>query len=169
MFIAVLAVGKNNELGKNGDMPWGKSLTKDLNFVKELTMNKSLVMGSNTFNSLPCILKGRKHYVICKDTNVLDSKYSKDDPRIIIISNLDSFIKENESSKETFVIFGGASIYEQTLDYCSAIYLTVIDCEFKDADTFLKYSFLNENFKIEVLANEEENSFKYTRYLYTKK
>lgn len=167
MFIAILAAGKNGEIGKRGDMPWGRKLKKDLEFVKKTTINKSIIMGSKTFNSLPKVLPGRKHYVVTSNVLSLDSKYSKDNPNIIIVSNLATFIKENENIAEEFYIFGGASLYKQMIKYCKKIYLTLLDQNFDDCDTFFKFD--DSDFKKSIIATDNENGLSYTRYLYERK
>ena len=43
----IVAIGKNNEIGKDNKLLW--NIPEDLNFFKERTINKTIVMGSNTF------------------------------------------------------------------------------------------------------------------------
>ena len=47
----IAAIGKNNELGYKNDLIW--HLPDDLKFFKEKTTGKTIVMGYNTFLSLP--------------------------------------------------------------------------------------------------------------------
>ena len=51
MISIIAAVGKNNEIGKNNDLIW--HIKEDLQNFKNLTMNKYIVMGANTYASLP--------------------------------------------------------------------------------------------------------------------
>ena len=46
----IAAIGKNNELGKNNDLLW--KIPEDLQFFKKTTMDKTILMGINTFKSL---------------------------------------------------------------------------------------------------------------------
>jgi len=57
----IAAIGRNRELGKNNDLIW--KIPEDLKFFKDNTIGKTIVMGINTFNSLPKLLPGRKHIV----------------------------------------------------------------------------------------------------------
>ena len=57
--IVIAAIGKNNELGKDNDLIW--HIKGDMNFFKENTINHHVVMGKNTFLSLPGMLKDRIH------------------------------------------------------------------------------------------------------------
>ena len=54
MKISMIAcVGKNLELGKNNDLIW--HLPNDLKYFKKVTSGHVVVMGKNTFKSLPKI------------------------------------------------------------------------------------------------------------------
>lgn len=57
----IAAIGKNNELGKDNNLIW--KIPEDLIFFKEQTLNKPIVMGKNTLDSLPKMLPNRLHLV----------------------------------------------------------------------------------------------------------
>ena len=61
MINIIAAIGKKNELGKDNGLIW--NIPKDLKFFREKTRNSIVVMGRNTFNSLPKILPCRKHII----------------------------------------------------------------------------------------------------------
>ena len=61
-FKMIAAIGQNLELGKNNDLIW--SLPGDLKFFKEVTTGHTVLMGKNTFYSLPKVLPNRKNIVI---------------------------------------------------------------------------------------------------------
>lgn len=67
--IIIAAIGKNGELGKNNNLIW--HLKEDLKFFKEVTTNHIIVMGYNTFKSLPCLLPNRTHIVLTHRWSVL--------------------------------------------------------------------------------------------------
>ena len=58
----IAAIGKNNELGKNGNLIW--NIKEDMKFFKNTTMGHPIVMGRKTFESLPKVLPGRKNIVM---------------------------------------------------------------------------------------------------------
>ena len=80
----IAAIGKNNELGKDNDLIW--RFKEDMNFFKEQTMNKPIIMGMNTYNSLPKLLPGRQHIV-------LTSKERELDPQIIVVHSVEQLLK----------------------------------------------------------------------------
>ena len=55
--ILIGAIGKNNELGKDNKLIW--YIPDDLKFFKEVTIGKTIIMGKNTFDSLPKMLPNR--------------------------------------------------------------------------------------------------------------
>ena len=62
MFSIIAAVGKNRELGKKGQLVF--HIKEDMNFFRETTTGHQVVMGHNTWDSLPSKLKNRENLVI---------------------------------------------------------------------------------------------------------
>ena len=64
----LVAMAKNRVIGVNNDLPW--SLPEDLKHFKEYTLNKPIVMGRKTFESLPKALPNRKNIVLSRRKNI---------------------------------------------------------------------------------------------------
>ena len=127
----IAAVGKNRELGKNGDLIW--HIPEDLKYFKEKTMGKTIIMGKNTFNSLPKLLPGRKHVILSEDDD-----FNKDIGDSIVFYNKDElmeYINTKLKDEDAFIV-GGASMYAMFVDICDKMYLTRIDAEDKEADVY---------------------------------
>lgn len=62
----IYARATNGVIGKDNALPW--RLPADLKRFKALTMNKPMIMGRKTFESLPGLLPGRRHIVLTRDT-----------------------------------------------------------------------------------------------------
>lgn len=128
----IAAIGQNRELGKNGDLIW--SIPEDLKFFRTKTMGSTMIMGKNTFNSLPRLLPGRKHIILSDDDRF--NKEIGDSVVFYNVRDLMEFInKELKEEKEVFVI-GGASMYTMFIGVCDRMYLTHIHAEDKDADVY---------------------------------
>lgn len=127
----IAAVGKNRELGKNGDLIW--HIPEDLKYFKEKTMGKTIIMGKNTFNSLPKLLPGRKHVILSEDDD-----FNKDIGDSIVFYNKEDLMEyiNAELKDEEVFITGGASMYAMFVNVCDKMYLTRIDAEDKDADVY---------------------------------
>ena len=50
MISIIVAIGKNNLIGKGNDLPW--YYPEDLKYFKSKTLNKTVLMGENTFYSI---------------------------------------------------------------------------------------------------------------------
>ena len=123
MLSIIVAVAKNNVIGKDNKLIW--HLPEDLKRFKRLTTNHNIIMGRKTFESLGRVLPNRKHIVLCNDAelNVNDENVNIIDD----VSKLDEYIN---SSEENFVI-GGASIYKLLLPKTEKLYITKINQEFE--------------------------------------
>ncbi len=154
----IAAIGKNNELGKNNDLIW--HIKEDLQFFKEKTMNKKVVMGIKTLESLPNLLPGRKHIVLTRRNLELD-------PSILIIHSKEELLEYAKANEDELMIIGGASIYNQLIDDADTMYLTEIDAE-AEADCFFPEIKDNE-WEKEILCTHDDNEPKYKHLIYKRK
>lgn len=152
----IAAVGRNLELGKNNDLIW--HFKEDMKFFKNTTMGHTVIMGRKTFESLPKALPGRKNIVLSLNPN-----YTADSAEVI--STVEEAVELSKDS-EVFVI-GGGKIYELMLAYADKIYLTEIEDECKNADTYFP-TFDKKIYKREVIASYEVASIKFSHILYSK-
>lgn len=143
MLSIIVALGKNNVIGKNNSIPW--HIPEDLKRFKELTMGKKIIMGRKTFQSLPFILPDRKHLILSTDKNF---KVIHND--VEIFNNLDEVIDKFKDSEEEVFIIGGGEIYKKTIGVVEKFYITEIHEEFH-GDSFFpnidfsKYRIINES------------------------
>ena len=63
--VLVAAIGANNVIGRNGQLPW--RLKSDLAHFRKVTINKPVIMGRKTFQSIGQPLKDRTNIVITRD------------------------------------------------------------------------------------------------------
>lgn len=152
----IVAVGSNNEIGKNNDLLW--HLPSDLKFFKATTMGRSIIMGRKTFQSLPKALPGRKNIVISSDAGF-------DAPGATVVTDIEAALRESETD-EVFII-GGASIYKAYFPIANKLYITEVEFEDKEADVYFPEIDLSR-WKKEILDEGEENGLKYKHILYTK-
>ena len=127
MLSLIVAIANNNVIGKGNALIW--HLPNDLKRFKEITSEKTIIMGRKTFESLGRILPKRKHVVLCKSGCL-----NIDDERVEIvkdIAELDKYINDDE---EHFLI-GGATIYKLLLDKVNKMYITYIYEDF-EGDAF---------------------------------
>ena len=154
MISMISSMGKNRELGRKNDLIW--HIPKDMKFFKNTTMGHTVVMGKNTYNSLPGDLPGRK-MIVLSTSAVLDNVEVVRDKKEILDRYLDT--------EEEIFILGGASVYEQFIDYADNLYITLIDASCNDADTFfLKFNINEWNEEIIDTGMYNDISFKICKY-----
>lgn len=124
---AIVAFDSLHAIGKEGGIPW--HLKEDLRHFKEITMGHPVIMGRKTWESLPRRpLPGRRNIVITRNPS-----YCAEGARTA--SSLECAIASCEPS-EIPVIIGGAHIYEAALPFCTRLFVTAVELETPDADTF---------------------------------
>jgi dihydrofolate reductase len=158
MTISAIAVtNKNRAIGFQNKLLW--KLPPDLEHFKKITAGHTIIMGGNTFLSLGRPLPNRVNIVITKNKDFVA-------PGCVIVSSPDEALerakieeeKLENDHKEIFVI-GGASIYAQLLPHVEKLYLTIIDDEPTEVDTYFpdysEFKITNES------ETQEYNGLKY--------
>ena len=124
---AIVAMGRNGEIGFRGDMPW--HLPEDLKHFKQLTLGHPVIMGRNTWESLPKRpLPGRRNIVVSHNPDY-------EAPGAETAESLECALAMCPPPEVPYII-GGGSIYRAAMPYCTHLDITRIDAEFPDADTF---------------------------------
>lgn len=153
----ILSVGRNNEIGRGNDLIW--HFHADMKFFRETTTGNTVIMGRKTFESLPKVLPNRKNIVISTDKDL------KIEGALVVHSVEEAL--EAAKDDNIFVI-GGGKIYAEFLPLADKIYLTEIDDQCTDADTFFP-AFDKSLYTRIVLGENEEDGIKFSHVLYTKK
>lgn len=125
----ITAMDNNRLIGKNNALPW--HLPEDLAFFKKTTLNKPIIMGRKTFESIGRPLPGRANIIISRNKD-----YSVDG--CVVLDGIDSVLNYCKNDAEIMLI-GGASLYEQWLAHAQQMYITRIDAEFEGDAWFPDY------------------------------
>lgn len=153
----IVAIGKNNELGKNNNLIW--HLKEDMKFFRKMTNNKTIIMGRKCFESLPGLLPNRKHIILSTNKG-----YKVDGASVM--NNKDDVLNYIKNTDEECFIIGGSKIYEMFLPYCNKLYITEIEDE-KDADVY--FPTFDKSLYDKEIINEVDEGVKYKFVLYKKK
>lgn len=116
----IAAMDLNRGIGINQSLPW--SIPDDLRHFKKITMNKTIIMGGNTYRSLPKVLEGREYRVLTKKPELIDNGIKTFGTIGLLMRSL---VEKNEN-----MVIGGGQIYNQIIPYCNKMYLTVINSKF---------------------------------------
>ena len=153
----IAAIGKNRELGKDNDLIW--HLKEDLKFFKEETTGHKIVMGYNTFLSLPKLLPNRVHIIL--------THHKIDNKEVLVFSDFAKLLEYLQTLDETVYVIGGASIYKLFLKEADELVLTEIDASEK-ADVYFP-DFKKEEYTKKIIDEQEENDIHYKHVRYRRK
>jgi dihydrofolate reductase len=153
----IAAVGRNLELGRDNDLIW--HFKEDMKFFKETTLGSTVIMGRKTFESLPKALPGRRNIVITSNPD-----YTADGAETVCGV---SEALEAAGEGEVFII-GGGIIYRLFLPFADKLYLTEIDADCPDADTYFP-EFDSSLYNAEKLSDYNVDGVHFSHICYTKK
>lgn len=156
--IIIAAIGKNGELGYNNNLIW--HIKEDLKFFKEQTINHTIIMGRNTFESLPKLLPNRHHIVLTHHKEGLPNE-------VEICQSYEEAIDTLRKIDDNIYCIGGASIYKLFLNDTDEMLLTEID-ETSQASVYFP-EFDKNNWERQILSKNEENAIKYAHVKYLRK
>ena len=113
-------------------------------------------MGQKTFESIGRPLPNRRNIVLTQDKN-----FSSEGVEIVYsLDELFDLLKKNSDENAENFIIGGGMIYKLFIDKADKLYITHVDAEFPDADTFFPdYSGFQ---KVTVKGNGQCHNLQYT-------
>jgi dihydrofolate reductase len=123
----IVAIDKNNAIGKGNNLLY--HLPNDLKRFKALTTGNTVIMGRNTFESLPKgALPNRRNIVLSRQTDVIF-------PGAEHFVSLEEALNHCSANEKVFII-GGASVYRDALPIADELLLTKIDDAAAEADVY---------------------------------
>jgi len=126
--VLIAAFDRRHAIGKDNALPW--HLPADLKRFKALTLDKPVLMGRKTAESLGRALPGRRNLVLTRSGRVPFEGMQS-------VATLEEalFIAGFEQAEELCVI-GGGEIFALALPQATRMYLTWVDTVVEDADAF---------------------------------
>lgn len=120
--IIIVAYSKNRVIGKDNKLLW--HLADDMKFFKKTTQNQTVLMGKNTYWSLPekfRPLPNRNNIVLT--TKPFENTFEN----LTVFNNIENTLNtlKNEGLEQLFVI-GGSQIYEAFLPFADEILATEV-------------------------------------------
>ena len=143
----IVAIDKNLGIGFKNKLL--KSIPEDLKRFKQLTSGSVVIMGYNTYLSLPKKpLPNRINIVL------FDKKIELDG--CVVVNSKEEALSIAKTYNIPIFIIGGGSIYEQMLPYVDTAYVTYIDFAYQ-ADT--RFPNLDENDEWKLVEESEEQTY----------
>ncbi|PVZ88922.1 type 3 dihydrofolate reductase [Serratia sp. S1B] len=124
----IAALAADRVIGMENTMPW--HLPADLAWFKRNTLNKPIIMGRRTFESIGRPLPGRQNIVL--------SSQPGSDQGVTWVTSLEQALTAAGDVEEVMVI-GGGRVYTQFLPKANRLYLTHIDAEVEGDTHFPDY------------------------------
>lgn len=155
-------MAKNRAIGKNGQLLW--HISRDLKHFKSVTSGKCVIMGHNTYVSLPAqkALPNRRNIIISDRLDNAPEGFE-------LATSIQKALKLVENETEVFIM-GGGMIYEQFLGMAETLYLTRVDKDF-EADTY--FPIINfdewELNELEVIDDDPQVDYSYRFETWDKK
>lgn len=122
----IVAMAENRVIGRDNQMPW--HLPADLRHFKSVTLGKPVIMGRKTFESIGRPLPGRRNLVISRNT-----EWQADG--VETVNSLDAALALVNAHDEVMIL-GGGQLYRDALPLAHRLYLTHIELNVDDADTW---------------------------------
>ena len=120
----LVAVSNELVIGVDNDLPW--NLKDDLAHFKKYTLNKVIIMGRKTYESIGRPLPNRINYVISRTIKEIDGAH--------VFNNLEEAMlsaekhNKNLNIENEIVIIGGGYLFEETLPILNKLVITKVDC-----------------------------------------
>lgn len=131
----IAALSADSIIGYKNAIPW--HLSADLAWFKRNTLNKTVIMGRKTFDSIgKKPLKERKNIIISR------SSFPVVEESVIWVTSIQQALASAGNVKEVMII-GGAKLYNSFLSQASRLYLTHIFIKVNGDTWFPKYEQYN--------------------------
>lgn len=112
----IAALADNGVIGRENRLPW--HLPADLAHFRRLTLDKPIVMGRRTWESLPGLLPRRRHLVLTRNPAYRAEGCT-------LVDSLDAALEAAGLVDEVMIV-GGAALYAEALGRAGRMFLTRI-------------------------------------------
>lgn len=144
----IVATNKKGVIGKDGSIPW--YIPEDLKHFSNVTMDNVVIMGRNTWFSLPPKFRPLKNrYNIIVSRKMFDHDEFVVPEGVMIATSLDAaWVTADalvDGHNKTAYVIGGAALYREALPQVDIAIVTQVFKEVEGADTFFPYSDLTHS------------------------
>jgi dihydrofolate reductase len=118
--VLVAAIGDNSVIGRDGQLPW--RLKSDLQHFRKVTMNRPVIMGRRTHESIGRLLPGRTNIVLTRDL-------SRVAPGAVSATSLDAALDYGRADAakrgvDEIMVIGGGDIFTATMAMADRLEIT---------------------------------------------
>jgi len=118
--VLVAAMGDNSVIGRDGQLPW--RLKSDLQHFKKVTLNRPVIMGRKTHESIGKLLPDRTNIVLTRDLSLVARG-------AVLATSLDAALSyaRNDAAKrgvDEIIVIGGGDIFAATMAMADRLEIT---------------------------------------------
>ena len=154
----IVAMDKNNAIGFENDLPWGRGLKDDMAHFAKTTRGKTVIMGRKTFESIGSKpLPDRQNIVVTSHpTGVAGVQSALSLEAAYALARYDIFV------------VGGGQLYTAALDDMDQLIVTYVNAEFPEATVFFPEIDMKKWHEIsrEQHKADERNSYSFDMVIY---
>lgn len=129
----IVARSKNNVIGKNGNIPW--KIKGEQKQFRELTTGNVVIMGRKSYEEIGHPLPNRMNIVVSTTT-----EYQGDN--LVSVKSLEDALLLAKG--RDVYISGGYGLFKEALQIVDKMYITEVDLNIEDGDTFFP-EFINNS------------------------
>lgn len=123
---AIVAVSDNGVIGQDNRLIW--HLPNDLKHFKAITLNKPIVMGRKTYESIGRPLPQRRNIILSSNKKLMI-------PGCEVMHSIEEILEATKNESE-LMITGGGEIYRLFMPYVTYLYITYVHVELPGETTF---------------------------------
>jgi dihydrofolate reductase len=148
--IIIVAMTKENIIGKDNNIPW--HISDDLKLFKKNTINNTIIMGRKTYESIGKPLPKRKNIVVSSKLKV--------DNEVKVCDTFEKAINLAENLGKDIFFIGGNQIYKSALKIADHIYLSLVKGNYSGNVYFPEY----DKKDWQMIDSKEYDKFTFIRY-----
>ena len=158
---AIVAISKNNVIGRDGHLPW--HLSADLKRFKAITTGHSIILGRKNYDDIGRPLPNRTNYVLTRNA-------AFEAPGCIVCNSLAQAIESAQTAgeNECFII-GGAAVYREAMPQVEKLYLTRVLSHVEGDVFFPEWNDKFQKESAESFPADEKNDFPTTFEIWVRK
>ena len=123
MVILIWAMTKEGIIGINNKLPW--NIKSEMQYFKDITINKTLLMGAKTFESIGKPLKNRYNIIVSNHPYRYQQFIYNNN--LIVTNDIQGTLVKYQGNKDKDIcVIGGAQIYQQTWEFADYLYVSII-------------------------------------------
>jgi len=144
--IIIAAVSIDGVIGVDNEIPW--RIPEDFRHFRNTTMGNMLLVGYNTYKTLPAkAFEGREYMVITGGNPIEDVS-----PAIYHFRELSTILEllfDEKTDIEKVFVAGGAMVYDSLIDYCDEAIITWVNKEIPNGNKKFPIVKLFTNFVVQ--------------------